>query len=554
MTKRIFRSIFLVALAVFVASLTLVMGVLYAHFSEVQRDQLIMQTDLAVQGIEHEGAAYFKDFRITGDYRITWVSADGAVLYDSRLPGSEMPNHLDREEIREALENGSGESARYSDSVMQRSLYIARRLSDGTVVRLSVAQYSVWMLLLGMIQPIAIVMIVAVVLSLVLASRLAKHIVKPLNDVDLDKPLLNEEYDELKPLLRRIDDQQRLLKQQSRDLQRRKDEWDALTSDMNEGLVLLNEKGNILSINHAAKTILGTNRHSVGRYILTVARHLDLEDALYQAQTGKHFSKVVNISGREFQLDASPVVSHGSVSGVVLLLFDVTEQRQAEQMRREFTANVSHELKTPLHAISGYAELMKNGLVKPEDIDRFSDRIYTEAHRMIRLIEDIIHLSHLDESVSDLHFETVDLFAMAQETVEGLRPQAEAAGLTLELAGESVALSAVPQMVSAILFNLCVNAIKYNRPSGRVSVRVYADNKTAVLTVEDTGIGIPPESQNRIFERFYRVDKSRSKEVGGTGLGLSIVKHAAQVHGATVSLESELNVGSTFTVRFPISR
>ncbi|MBQ8494716.1 MAG: PAS domain S-box protein [Clostridia bacterium] len=551
MTKRIFRAIFVVAVAVFVASLVLIMGVLYGYFSDVQRDQLSTQVDLAAQGITHEGEAYFEGFHSGDDYRITWIAADGTVMYDSWLEPQKMENHIEREEVKQALELGYGESTRYSASTMQRSLYAARRLDDGTVVRLSIAHQSILLLLLGMIQPICLIMAVAVVLSLVLASRLAKGIVKPLNELDLDRPLSNKEYAELTPLLRRIDNQQIQLRQQAYDLQRKQDEWEALTADMTEGLVLLNEKGNILTINTSAKKILGADLRSVGKFILTVCDQPELQEALYSAQTGQRCEKIVKLNGAEYQLDASPVISHGAVSGVVLLLFDVTERRQAEKLRREFTANVSHELKTPLHAISGYAELMKNGMVKQEDIGTFSGRIYTEAHRMIRLIEDIIHLSHLDEGAGDMQTERVDLLALVTETLDELQPQAIAAGITLSVAGEPAELTGVPQLIRGIVHNLCDNAIKYNRPGGSVTVTVAETGQGVTLSVADTGIGIPPKHQSRVFERFYRVDKSHSKEVGGTGLGLSIVKHAVQVLGATLELESTVGVGSTFTVTFP---
>ncbi len=551
MTKRIFHAIFVVAVAVFVASLVLIMGVLYGYFSDVQRDQLSTQVDLAAQGITHEGEAYFEGLHSGDDYRITWIASDGTVMYDSWLEPQKMENHIEREEVKQALELGYGESTRYSASTMQRSLYAARRLDDGTVVRLSIAHQSILLLLLGMIQPICLIMVVAVVLSLVLASRLAKGIVKPLNELDLDRPLSNKEYAELTPLLRRIDNQQIQLRQQAYDLQRKQDEWEALTADMTEGLVLLNEKGNILTINTSAKKILGADLRSVGKFILTVCDQPELQEALYSAQTGQRCEKIVKLNGAEYQLDASPVISHGAVSGVVLLLFDVTERRQAEKLRREFTANVSHELKTPLHAISGYAELMKNGMVRQEDIGTFSGRIYTEAHRMIRLIEDIIHLSHLDEGAGDMQTERVDLLALVTETLDELQPQAIAAGITLSVAGEPAELTGVPQLIRGIVHNLCDNAIKYNRPGGSVTVTVAETGQGVTLSVADTGIGIPPKHQSRVFERFYRVDKSHSKEVGGTGLGLSIVKHAVQVLGATLELESTVDVGSTFTVTFP---
>ena len=440
MTKKIFRSICLAAIAVLLASLVLIMGVLYDYFAQLQRRQLAVQTDLAAQGLMAQGMEYFDGLQLA-DCRLTWIAADGAVLYDSASTG-DLDNHLDREEIRQALATGQGDSTRYSNTLTEQLFYHARLLPDGTVLRLSTSRYTVWVLLMGVLQPVLVVALLAILLSLLLAYRLSARLTRPLNDVDLNDPLKNVEYEELRPLLSRIDAQQEQLRRDKQQLEK------------------------------------------------------------------------------------------------------------TEQIRREFTANVSHELKTPLHSISGYAELLANDMVKPQDVQPFAGKIYSESRRMSSLVEDIISLSQLDAGAPEMPREECDLYLIAQNAVDSLSLAAEEAGVTVSLSGESARLNGVPQLLYGICYNLCDNAIKYNREKGIVSVSVRDGEQEAVLTVSDTGIGIPPEHQQRIFERFYRVDKSRSKAVGGTGLGLSIVKHSALIHKAKIELTSSPD-GSTFTLRFP---
>lgn len=550
MTKRIFRSICFAAVAVFIASMVLIMGVLYSYFSQVQQSQLKMQTILAAQGVSHEGLAYFDRLELKS-FRITWIDAEGKVLYDSQSDTSQMENHLEREEVREALLHGYGESRRYSATMTQRLLYCAKRLEDGTVVRLSVTQYTIVSLIFGMGYPIFIVFLVAVLLSVMLAIRLAKKIVKPLNELDLDEPLSNKEYDELSPLLRRIDNQQTQLKRQEEQLYRKQKELDAIVENMKEGMILLNQGGEIVSINPSAKKLLNTEFDCIGKDILTISRNLELREVIGKALSGETTGKVTMLQGASYQVDASPIVSEDSVSGAAVLLFDVTEKEKAEQMRREFTANVSHELKTPLHAISGYAELMQSGMVESKDILPFAGKIYTEAQRMIQLVEDIISLSHLDEGAQDMKWEKVELYALAGTVVRSLKPEAEGAGISLKLSGEAAIVEGIPQLLYSIIYNLCDNAIKYNRKGGSVNIDVRPEGARASVFVKDTGIGIDTEYQERIFERFYRVDKSRSKEVGGTGLGLSIVKHAAKIHDATIELHSIKDEGTEIQIKFP---
>ena len=552
MTQKIFRSICLACLAVFLSSLVLIMGALYGYFSRTQLRQLQVETALAAQGVSRDGADYFDRLDVSG-LRFTWIAADGSVLYDSASDSSAMENHLEREEIQQALSTGTGTSTRYSSTLLERLLYAAQRLPDGTVLRLASSQYSVVTITLGTLQPILLVAVIAVVLALVLASRLSKRLVRPLNELDLDDPLSNDCADELAPLLRRIDSQQRQLRAQQSQLRQRREEFTAVTNNMSEGLLLLSAKGAVLSINPAAARLLGTDKDCVGQDLLSVNRSLELQNLIAQARAGRRAEAVLPLAAGSYQIDANPVVSDGAVSGVAVLMFDVTERESAEQMRREFTANVSHELKTPLHSISGCAELLLNGMVKSEDVERFSRQIYTEAQRMITLVDDIIRLSRLDEGAEGMQWETVDLFSLAEDTVRRLSSTAQGADVSLTLTGEDVSIRGIPQLLEGIVYNLCDNAIKYNRPGGSVTVNVRRVPGYVQLSVADTGIGIPPEHQGRVFERFYRVDKSHSKEVGGTGLGLSIVKHAARIHNAQLDLRSTPGEGTPITVRFPLS-
>lgn len=551
MVKRIFRSICFAAFAVFMASLVLVMGVLYSYFSRVLKDQLKMQTRLAAQGVSHEGMDYFEHLE-TGDFRITWVDERGEVLYDSKWDISQMENHLEREEIREAFLYGYGESRRYSKTLTERLLYCAQLLEDGTVIRLSTTQYTVLTLIIGMAQPISMIALVAIILSVILAMRLSKKIVKPLNELNLDDPLNNQEYDELSPLLRRIGHEQAQLRGKEEQLKQKEKELDTIVANMKEGMILLNCKGIIISMNTSAKKLLDADRYCVGEDILTVSRNLGLQEVFVKALKGEGAQELVTFYGRKYQVDASPIVSgEREVSGVAVLFLDVTEKEKAEQMRREFTANVSHELKTPLHAISGYAELLKNGMVEGKDVAPFAGKIYGEAQRMIRLVEDIISLSHLDEGVDEGQFEQVDLYTLAENVILGLESEGKRQEVCLSLSGEATVIRGIPQLLHSILYNLCDNGIKYNHKGGRVDISVGHKEAWAVVSVRDTGIGIEPEHQERIFERFYRVDKSHSKEVGGTGLGLSIVKHALRIHHAKIELHSVVGKGTEMTVNFP---
>ncbi|MGM9614252.1 MAG: ATP-binding protein [Oscillospiraceae bacterium] len=546
MTKRIYKAVCTAALSVFVVTMALILGVLYDYFSSVQQNQLRAETALAAQGVERLQESYF-DGLDTDAYRITWIAADGSVLYDSASDSGAMENHLEREEIREALSTGFGESARYSSTLMERSLYCAQRLDDGTVLRLSVSHGSVLLLLIGMLQPVLLVIIVAAVLSFLLASKLSKRIVEPLNRLNLDEPLENEGYDELAPLLRRIHSQQEELKQQAATLKQKQTELDTIVGNMEEGMILLDQDGKILSINRSARELLDAPYAHFGQTLLSVSRNPELQNAVGRAAAGEPAAVQTELHGKTIQISAAPVQRENSISGVAIVFFDITQREKAEQHRREFTANVSHELKTPLQSISGYSELLKCGIAKPEDVQPFAEKIYSETQRLISLVEDIISLSHLDEGGKDLAWTEVDLYASAEAVVQSLSGLAAESGVSLSLEGTSGMIHGVPELVHGILYNLCDNAIKYNRPGGTVTVTV-GDH---AVTVKDTGIGIPQEHLDRIFERFYRVDKSHSKEVGGTGLGLSIVKHAALIHHAKIEVSSVVDEGTTISLRFP---
>ncbi len=551
MTKRIFRATLLVGVAVLIASLTLVMGALYSYFGRVQESQLRDELSLAAVGVEQNGMDYLKQLE-SDQYRITWLRADGAVLYDTRADAESMENHAQRQEVQQALATGEGESSRYSDTLLQKTVYYAKRLPDGTVLRLSAIRVTTGVLVLNMLQPILLVLAVALILSGVLASRLARRITEPLNRLDLEHPLENDTYEELAPLLRRMEHQRRQIDRQMDELRRRSEEFEQITGSMSEGLVLLDEAGVILSINPAARRLLDAAENCVGQDLLTVDRDVALSDALRQAAEQGHSEFRGQRNGREYQFDVTRIQSEGRTAGTVLLVFDVTERAFAERNRREFTANVSHELKTPLQGIIGSAELLENGLVKQEDVPRFIGHIRSEAQRLVTLIGDIIRLSQLDEG-EPMPAEPVELLALAREAAESLQSAAAARNVTITVEGEPVELTGVRRLLYEIIFNLCDNAIKYNTDGGRVQVTVTKENETAAVTVRDTGIGIPPDQQDRVFERFYRVDKSHSKASGGTGLGLSIVKHAVQYHHGAIHLQSEVGKGTEIRVTFPVA-
>ena len=551
MTKKIFRSTVAVGLAVLLASLLIIMGALYSYFGHVQEQQLRDELSIAAAAMtDGDGEVYLSRLH-SDDYRITWLKADGTVLYDTRADASAMENHAQRQEVRQALANGAGESSRYSATLLEKTLYYAQRLPDGTVLRLSASRVTMGVLLLSMLPAILAVIAVALILSAILAGRVSRHIVRPLNTLDLEHPLENDAYEELSLLLRRLEHQRRQIDEQLRALRRRSEEFEQITASMTEGLVLLDNNGTILSINPAAGTVFHADQSCVGQPLLTVERDPAVSHALRDAMETGHSEKRLERDGREYQFDMTRIQTDGESVGAVLLTFDVTEQAFAERNRREFTANVSHELKTPLQGIIGSAELLENGMVQPDDVPRFVGHIRSEAQRLVTLINDILRLSELDEGGS-LPTEPVELLALCRDTANSLEAAAQKRGITVAVTGDEVSVPGVRRLLTETVFNLCDNAIKYNRDGGSVTVTVGRDGGEAVVTVSDTGIGIPAEHQGRVFERFYRVDKSHSKASGGTGLGLSIVKHAVRYHHGTVTLDSREGEGTTFTIRLPI--
>ena len=549
MTKKIFQSILLVAGCVLLASLLIIMGFLYDYFGGVEENQLRDELSLAAAAVEDGGTDYLS--RLTADRcRLTWIAADGSVLYDTRTDAESLENHASRAEVSQALTTGTGESTRYSSTLMEKTMYYAQLLDDGTVLRISISRATVGMIAVGMIQPLLIVLIVALILSGLLARRLSRRIVDPLNSLDLEHPLDNDAYEELSPLLKRIHRQHVEIQTQLRELREKTDEFTQITGSMREGLILLDEHGSILSINAAAQTLFGAVAQCVGRDFLTVERSHEISAAIQAAAGDGHSEVRAERAGRVYQFDISRITSDGKLLGTVILAFDITEQEFAERNRREFTANVSHELKTPLQGIIGSAELIENGMVRPDDLPRFVGHIHAEAARLVTLIDDIIRLSQLDEGDA-MPTEPVDLLAVSQEAAENLHDAAAARDVTVSVTGQPSVIPGVRRLLYEVVYNLCDNAIKYNRDGGRVDITVAHDADGSSVTVADTGIGIAPEHQSRVFERFYRVDKSHSKASGGTGLGLSIVKHAVQYHHGRIELESTPGTGTTIRVVFP---
>ena len=552
MTKKIFRSIVIVAASVLLASLVIISSCFYEYFGRLQKQEMRDELYLAATAVEHGGDDYLKNIS-SGHFRLSLIAKDGSVLYDTAADAESLENHGGREEVKQALESGEGESIRYSSTLLQKTIYCAKRLDDGRVLRISVSRATVGAIAMGMISPIIAVGVGALILSGVLASRLAKRIVEPLNKLDLEHPLDNDSYEELSPLLSRINKQRAQIAEQLAELRHRTDEFEQVTGNMKEGLVLIDTNENVLSINSAARNIFSAAEDCIGKSFLTVDRSCDLNAAIHSAFEHGHSEIHSDKNGRTYQFDISRIDSDGSAFGAVILLFDITDRENTEKLRREFTANVSHELKTPLQGIIGSAELIESGMVKTADMPRFVGHIREEAQRLVSLVNDIIRLSQLDEGDS-LPMKRVDLLAVAEEAAADLSEAAKARNISLLTEGESVFVFGIKRLLYEVIYNLGENAVKYNVENGNVLISVANEENSAVLTVKDSGIGIAPEHQSRIFERFYRVDKSHSKASGGTGLGLSIVKHAVQRHGGKIELESELGKGTTIRVILPAAK
>ena len=549
MRKKIFTLTIAIISTVLLLSFGVITDVLYNHFTTVSVNQLKDELTLAAQGVELSGIDYLKSVS-ENNYRLTLISDDGTVIYDTKSNETEMDNHLDREEIKKAFEEGEGSATRHSDTLGEKTLYEAKRLKDGSVLRISVSLAEVWVLLVGMIYPLAVIFVISVIIAFVLANRVSKSIVKPLLKLDLEHPADNNTYEELSPVLTEIRRQHGKIKEQMMKLSEQNDEFSQIISSMSEGLILLNEQGSIIAINRTARKIFGAKDDAVGTDFLTLDRSPELSCAITEAEKNSHSEIMLSKNGREYQFNISRIKSEGKTLGTLILGFDITEKAFAERNRQEFTANVSHELKTPLQSIIGSAELLQNGLVKPEDTARFIGNIKNEATRLVSLINDIIRLSQLDEKAEPTR-ESIDLTAIANEVVEVLTPSSEEKKIKLSLECDNITLNGVRRYIYEIIYNLCDNAIRYNKEGGKVDIAIKKRGKSTVITVADTGIGIPAEHQARVFERFYRVDKSHSKETGGTGLGLSIVKRAVMLHNGKVELTSTVGEGTTVKVVLP---
>ena len=554
MTKRIFTAILLVTVAILLLSSAVISVVLYEDFEAQFFNELKSEAHTIAVALEsglpaEEYLPALEPARVT-DLRVTWVAANGDVLYDSDADETTMENHLAREEIAEALQNGYGDSTRNSATISKKTIYYACRLTDGTVLRVSGTQDSVFGILLNVLKPTAGVLLAAVLLALVLSYRVSKRVVRPLNELDLENPQKVETYDELTPLLEKISAQNRQIRTQMEQLRRSQEEFAAVTGHMSEGLLVIDAKMRLLFCNEAAKRLLHIEQAET-QSLLTVNRSAPFREAAEEALQGKHAQESVTLDGRIYQLMANPAYDGETLTGAVLLLLDVTEREDRERLRREFTANVSHELRTPLTSISGFAELIREGLAKPEDIPRFADRICSESQRLLALIEDILRLSQLDEGGSVEEKTPQKLDELACSVVQQLAPVAKEKGISITADTAPCEVMGVRRILEELIYNLCDNAVKYNRPKGSVKVTAKPIDGCPTLIVADTGIGIPEAEQERVFERFYRVDKSHSKAIGGTGLGLSIVKHAAAFHNAEITMQSEVGKGTEIKLRFP---
>ncbi len=554
MKRKIMQYTILVSLLMIALSVILTFSLNYISFERSVENQLRQESLLVSAGMEQandDEQSYLN--RLSGSVvdRVTWIDADGTVLFDNYADTSTMDNHLDRREVADAIENGTGFASRYSGTLSVKTEYYARKLEDGTILRIAVDHTSVFQLLYRLLLPLIGVLGLLVFLAAVLSGRIAKQAVRPINDIDLDHVEDTEPYEELSPLLTKISSQSRRIEEQVEQLQRQRREFEAITENMSEGFLIVDSHTNLLSYNSSAKRMLGVENLPEHETVLAINRSSGFRGVLEKALAGRHSQTIFQYKERQYQFLANPVRQHDQIVGAVILLMDVTERMEQEAMRREFTANVSHELKTPLTSISGYAEIIEAGIVKEEDISRFAGKIHEEAMRLLTLVNDILKISRLDEDVDLPEKESVDLYSLSEQILSRLQPQAEKRDIHMELSGDHESVLGQRQVLDDMVFNLCDNAIKYNKEQGSLAVRIQKTEEGICLSVQDTGVGIPYEHRERIFERFYRVEKSHSKELGGTGLGLSIVKHGAQLHDAQIRVHSTVGQGTTITLIFP---
>ena len=550
MTKKIFKSIMFVCALVLAVGLAAVMGILYRNFDGQMRKELSKEAAYLAYGVEQQGLNYLKNIK-DKSARITYIDQDGTVLFDNEADVSEMKNHSDRTEFQKAEKYGAGESSRYSDTLSEKTIYYALRLKDGTVLRVSGTQDSVLALVENLICPLCGLLCLMLILSGIMASAISKRIVKPINELDLESPEENLIYEELSPLLSKIHRQNREIQNQLELAKQQQEEFALITENMQEGLIVIDKYTMILSANSSAWNLFHMDRVCQGESVYCLDREEEFRHAIEQVLSGEHTELVLKLNGSDIQLIANPVIRDKKTEGAVVLLVNVTEKLERESLRREFSANVSHELKTPLTSISGFAEIMQSGLVKCEDIPQFAGRIYKESQRLLQLVEDVIQISQLDEEKTSYTWEPVDVYQVCKNAFESLKEKAKRLNVHLYICGEYMKMEAVRTLLEEAVYNVCDNAIKYNRNDGSVSVFLTQIAQEIQIVVKDTGVGIPKEDQDRVFERFYRVDKSHSKEIGGTGLGLSIVKHAVGALKGSVMLRSEEGNGTEICMKFP---
>ena len=550
MTKKIFKSIMAVCTVVLVLGLAFVMGILYRYFGKQISTELEKEASYVAQGVELSGVEYLEKLKGKNS-RITLIDKDGSVLYDNQAEASSMENHEDREEVEEAAATGKGEAVRMSETLSEKTIYYALRLEDGKILRVSSTQYSVLALVYQLIVPVLWILLLMIVLSGVFAFRLSKKVVEPVNNLDLEHPEENEIYEEVAPLLSRMYKQNKEIKNQIDTARRHQEEFSIITENMQEGLVVIDRYTMILSGNSSVWKLFHVSEPKSGESVYVLNRSEEFQSIIDKALDGKHNEAVLKVDGSDIHVIANPVMRENQVEGAVLLLVNVTEKLEREKLRREFSANVSHELKTPLTSISGFAEIIQDGYVKEEDIRAFAGRIYKEAQRLITLVEDVIRISQLDEGEVPYEWTETDLYQTVKNVFGTLSEAAKKQDVHLYIEGERIKLHTVPNILEEVLFNLCDNAIKYNKQGGSVCIRLEENGDNVCISVQDNGVGIPKEDQSRVFERFYRVDKSHSKEIGGTGLGLSIVKHGVSFLGGEVELESTPGQGTEITISFP---
>ena len=546
MSSKIFRSSFFTAFLVLIISIVMIMGVLFEYFENQIETELKSEANYISHALENEGLDYFDGFE--SEKRVSIIDFDGNVIYDNTADISTLDNHKERDEIRDAISRGTGKSSRYSDTLAEKTVYYAIKL-DNFILRVSTTQYTIVTVLLGLLQPMIIVLVLALILCFVLSSRVAKSIVKPINDIDIDNPEKNDIYEELSPLLSKISKQKRTIKRQLDEATKQREEFNLITENMSEGFLLIDKETMLLTHNSAALRLLGIDT-ALGGSVLSLCRVKEFRDVVEKSLSGENAKETMVLDNASYRLIANPVYENDSVIGAVIIIVDVTETENREALRREFTANVSHELKTPLTSISGFAELMKNGGTPEETVIDFSSLIYKEAQRLITLVSDIIKISELDERQTPYEITDIDIYKISQDVLERLQAIAKEKNISLNLIGESACISGAEKIVDEMIYNLCDNAIKYNKENGSVDVIINSSDKKVKLIVRDTGIGIPQSEQQRVFERFYRVDKSHSKKVGVTGLGLAIVNHGAMYLDAEVSLKSTEGKGTSVTLEF----